>query len=189
MPPNARNHDLEQGDKVATELKSEREEPASMKTKNSSNMSEEEDKSVSFGDESMKRTMKELVELDEQFQRDCKRQRQRIEKSEILKDEGVDLPKDAFHPVLRKPQKDLLTADDGQEHSLNMNVKKAPMGIDEGKKVAKDVTKSRNENDEHLDDILGRGMQRPPPVNSQYLPLPWQGRLGYVTEPSNSSQD
>ena len=30
---------------------------------------------------------------------------------------------------------------------------------------------------EELKDALGR----PPPVNSSYLPLPWKGRLGYVS--------
>ncbi len=29
-------------------------------------------------------------------------------------------------------------------------------------------------------DILKKEAGRPPPVNSQYLPLPWKGRLGYV---------
>jgi hypothetical protein len=27
-------------------------------------------------------------------------------------------------------------------------------------------------------------LSRPPPVNSDYLPLPWKGRLGYVSYPS-----
>ena len=42
--------------------------------------------------------------------------------------------------------------------------------------------------DEHMNDpIVGcievndRGPARPPPVNSGYLPLPWTGRLGYVS--------
>lgn len=30
---------------------------------------------------------------------------------------------------------------------------------------------------EELQEALGR----PPPVNSDYLPLPWKGRLGYVS--------
>lgn len=30
---------------------------------------------------------------------------------------------------------------------------------------------------EELNEALGR----PPPVNSDYLPLPWKGRLGYVS--------
>lgn len=30
-------------------------------------------------------------------------------------------------------------------------------------------------------DIVRKEAQRPPPVNSDYLPLPWKGRLGYVS--------
>jgi UV DNA damage endonuclease len=30
-------------------------------------------------------------------------------------------------------------------------------------------------------DVLKREVGRPPPVNSDYLPLPWKGRLGYVS--------
>lgn len=34
---------------------------------------------------------------------------------------------------------------------------------------------------EELEEALGR----PPPVNSGYLPLPWKGRLGYVSSPTS----
>jgi UV DNA damage endonuclease len=30
-------------------------------------------------------------------------------------------------------------------------------------------------------DELKEALGRPPPVNSSYLPLPWKGRLGYVS--------
>ena len=30
-------------------------------------------------------------------------------------------------------------------------------------------------------------LSRPPPVNSDYLPLPWKGRIGYVCQPNNPS--
>lgn len=33
-------------------------------------------------------------------------------------------------------------------------------------------------------DAEKREAKRPPPVNSDYLPLPWKGRLGYVSAPS-----
>ena len=29
---------------------------------------------------------------------------------------------------------------------------------------------------------LQEALSRPPPVNSSYLPLPWKGRLGYVSD-------
>lgn len=33
-------------------------------------------------------------------------------------------------------------------------------------------------------DELKDAFSRPPPVNSTYLPLPWKGRLGYVSTPT-----
>jgi UV DNA damage endonuclease len=33
-------------------------------------------------------------------------------------------------------------------------------------------------------DVMKKEAARPPPVNSGYLPLPWKGRLGYVSTPS-----
>lgn len=33
-------------------------------------------------------------------------------------------------------------------------------------------------------DVMKKEAARPPPVNSDYLPLPWKGRLGYVSDPS-----
>lgn len=33
-------------------------------------------------------------------------------------------------------------------------------------------------------DVMKREAGRPPPVNSDYIPLPWKGRLGYVSSES-----
>lgn len=35
---------------------------------------------------------------------------------------------------------------------------------------------------------LTRALARPPPINSEYLPLPWKGRLGYVRPLHNPTQ-
>jgi UV DNA damage endonuclease len=35
-------------------------------------------------------------------------------------------------------------------------------------------------------DELKDALSRPPPVNSDYLPLPWKGRLGYVSTASRA---
>lgn len=36
--------------------------------------------------------------------------------------------------------------------------------------------------------LFKREGARPPPVNSDYLPLPWKGRLGYVNHPADRAQ-
>jgi UV DNA damage endonuclease len=50
-----------------------------------------------------------------------------------------------------------------------------------------DVTPIDPESDEDVPveaEELQEALSRPPPVNSDYLPLPWKGRLGYVSMPS-----
>ena len=43
------------------------------------------------------------------------------------------------------------------------------------------------EGDEEADEEeIQAALSRPPPVNSDYLPLPWKGRLGYVSSPPPS---
>ena len=43
------------------------------------------------------------------------------------------------------------------------------------------------EADEEADEEeIQAALSRPPPVNSDYLPLPWKGRLGYVGAPCNA---
>lgn len=38
--------------------------------------------------------------------------------------------------------------------------------------------------DEDEEEAVKEALSRPPPVNSDYLPLPWKGRLGYVRSPN-----
>ena len=41
-----------------------------------------------------------------------------------------------------------------------------------------------NNEEEADEEEIKEALSRPPPVNSDYLPLPWKGRLGYVSQPS-----
>jgi hypothetical protein len=53
--------------------------------------------------------------------------------------------------------------------------------------AAEDNGSAVEDMDDYLPDVKGEAVQavarRPPPVNSDYLPLPWKGRLGYVSHP------
>lgn len=51
------------------------------------------------------------------------------------------------------------------------------------KKAAKDDMDDPEAEDEEEagEEELSAALGRPPPVNSDYLPLPWKGRLGYVS--------
>ena len=45
------------------------------------------------------------------------------------------------------------------------------------------------EGDEEADEEeIQAALSRPPPVNSDYLPLPWKGRLGYVCPASDNKR-
>ena len=71
-----------------------------------------------------------------------------------------------------KKQNQLLTPD---EESNNDRFAKDITG---GK--SQDPQRSRIDAPEEAPDIPERGAARAPPVNSDYLPLPWKGRLGYA---------
>ncbi|SPQ24944.1 95927458-f189-4cf2-a718-2fdf0e9cdb0c [Thermothielavioides terrestris] len=51
-------------------------------------------------------------------------------------------------------------------------------GLSGGKN--QDLEARRIDVPEEVPDVPERGASRPPPVNSDYLPLPWKGRLGYA---------
>jgi hypothetical protein len=167
------------------DARSDRQEPRPT-TKNLPKGSEGEENSGPIDRDGMKRAIKELAELDEQFSRDCKRQRQQVESSKVLEDEedGIDLVKEAFRPVLRNLQNDGSTGDGGQDDA---GPEMARMGKEEAKTAARDIAKSTKETQEDLEETLGRQNERPPPLDSEYLPLPWQGRLGYVLPPPRCS--
>lgn len=48
------------------------------------------------------------------------------------------------------------------------------------KDVGVTVGPEADENAAEDEDDAKEAMSRPPPVNSDYLPLPWKGRIGYV---------
>lgn len=55
---------------------------------------------------------------------------------------------------------------------------KASANADEG--MAGDPEAEDAENGEADEEELKQALSRPPPVNSDYLPLPWKGRIGYA---------
>jgi UV DNA damage endonuclease len=66
----------------------------------------------------------------------------------------------------------LLTPDDEQDKDTFVRDLGRGMGLDpEAKRI---------EAPEEMPDVPERGAARQPPVNSDYLPLPWKGRLGYA---------
>ncbi|KAJ6440078.1 UV-damage endonuclease [Purpureocillium lavendulum] len=117
----------------------------------------------------VERAMLELTEMEHKLQDDTRRQRLAVQTSDF----GVD-PHDATHVAFQT------------KSSRPADEMVPPTALGEA-----DGTKSDNEighdaecvADVKVDDEgdigLERGARRPPPVNSEKLPLPWSGRLGY----------
>ena len=72
---------------------------------------------------------------------------------------------------------------------------KPPLTAAGGKKDKKEPAKESQFLDPDGDDLeeadeeeIQAALSRPPPVNSDYLPLPWKGRIGYVCLSSSSAK-
>ena len=98
---------------------------------------------------------------------------------------------DRFTPPVAdmETEADVRTPPGEQEEPAPKRRKKAPLveqvepqgepqdAVDKAVIAAPDLVGEDGASPEELKDALGR----PPPVNSGYLPLPWKGRLGYVS--------
>ena len=98
---------------------------------------------------------------------------------------------DRFTPPMvdKETEADVRTPPGEREEPAPKRRKKAPLveqeepqgevqdHVDEAVVAAPDLAGEDGASPEELKEALGR----PPPVNSGYLPLPWKGRLGYVS--------
>lgn len=98
----------------------------------------------------------------------------KIEKHDI-----TDGPDGDFEPELTPTQ-------DGSDPELNGNEKQKNNKTASVKMMPKRKLVSRKERIKTKDEN-GDSIAREPQVNSDYLPLPWKGRLGYVSLPSINS--
>ncbi|ROV92452.1 hypothetical protein VSDG_06658 [Cytospora chrysosperma] len=124
--------------------------------------------------------MQSLEEMEMGFKRDIKKRKMELEQSVVQEDDGQAAR--AFSPgklgrgtsdVLRV--NGLLLTPEGETcesgAAIEEDVWEPAMQVGEdGKEAA----------DDDGPDVAERGAKRTPPVNSDYLPLPWKGRLGYA---------
>lgn len=133
-------------------------------------------------EDGVKLAIEGLARMERRLQRATKRQKKQLEEDGIPVPSAVSRPNAPYHP---RPINDA-------KHEVHKPMLKAHLNDDEGEtKVGvggpqklETVATKIVEPDESLD-APERGAARAPPVNSSYLPLPWKGRLGYV---STSSQ-
>lgn len=125
------------------------------------------------GHDGVQRVMNELIEFERRLQDEAKRQRIAIESSSIMTQEDT-LAETAFKPGIAL----------GEERTRLglLGLEAAPMDKKVAEYAAKDIEMSELDLDDGASSP-GRGAGRPPALNSGLLPLPWRGRLGYVTSP------
>jgi UV DNA damage endonuclease len=114
--------------------------------------------------EAVERARHTLSEMEHKLLDEAKRQRLAIEASDlasIAADEDANSADTVTHGSKKRP---------GAQSAAHLGEKKV--------KIEPGAPADGTSLDD--DEVGDRGPRRPPPVNSDRLPLPWTGRLGYV---------
>ncbi|KAK4172042.1 putative UV-damage endonuclease [Triangularia setosa] len=142
---------------------------------NSSNAAEASEDGQRSGKEGLRLAIEGLARMERRLQRATKRQKLKVEETHLT--ETLDEDES-------KPRKEVVTAGWKQRHQ-NPGASKQPgdkdlVGESMFGGVAPNPESEKPATSEEALDLPERGAARPPPVNSNYLPLPWRGRLGYA---------
>ncbi|KAI1808235.1 UV-endonuclease UvdE [Daldinia bambusicola] len=135
-----------------------------------------------------------LREMEDSFRDDVKRQKLEIDRSSIPVDSEKGEADSAFLPKHDKDAQESIPAElelrgrkkDEQGEKPKATAKKRNTAVDKGNEAYPDGEPGDREEggdqpEEEVDvNALKQEGSRPPPVNSDYLPLPWKGRLGYA---------
>ncbi|KAH7205325.1 UV-endonuclease UvdE-domain-containing protein, partial [Fusarium oxysporum] len=120
--------------------------------------------------ESVEEAMHELSEMEHQLQNAARKERLAVETSDLYVEEEGSGASD-IRSKIHSPEKEILP-------TTRMNkadrLKRAPLGGPEDELAMTDIFNVED------DEGSGQDANRPPPVNSDKLPLPWSGRLGYA---------
>ncbi|KAG8420626.1 hypothetical protein J3459_010910 [Metarhizium acridum] len=120
--------------------------------------------------ENVERAMHNLWEMENKLLNEAKRQRLAIEASNL--------------EALAAKEDEAYGSQDVTKASIKyMDAVTTSTGTTRQTKSDNDIN-SVEETDSLENEVGERGAKRPPPVNSDQLPLPWTGRLGYVSIPS-----
>ncbi|KAI1123799.1 UV-endonuclease UvdE-domain-containing protein [Nemania abortiva] len=126
-----------------------------------------------------------LQEMEDRLRDEVKRQKLAIKESEV-KSNGLEKEYAALIPRPIKSQPDILPAKNETAGTKKNGVRRKQDkqdtrhdDIEEGRQPL-DGDDAGPAFDENETNIIKQEGARPPPVNSEYLPLPWKGRLGYA---------
>lgn len=130
-------------------------------------------KAVWVTGEGVEEAMRELSEMEHKLQNAVKRQRQAVESSDLHVKAESTMERNIRPKMRTPPPNDTIPSNCGRNAE---SVEKAPMDNYQAELAAGDIVDAKAD-----DEGFERGANRPPPVNSDRLPLPWSGRLGYVS--------
>lgn len=149
-----------------------------------------ENTSLGGGRAGVNAVMDNLKAMESNHRDTAKRQKLAVKASTVMaKEEDED---EAFKPqTLTSATQDLVRGDEVLPSPTEQNV----VQVKRGKRVVEDIKVADLDNDAaqgptevdgedfEVEDVnaLKEAGSRPPPINSDYLPLPWKGRLGYVS--------
>ncbi|KAH7191304.1 UV-endonuclease UvdE-domain-containing protein [Fusarium oxysporum] len=120
--------------------------------------------------ESVEEAMRELSEMEYKLQNATRKERLAVEASDLHVEEDDNVTSD-IRSKIHSSEKEILPT---TRMKMADRVERAPLG---GHEAELAMTGSIDiEYNEGLDQVANR----PPPVNSDRLPLPWSGRLGYA---------
>ncbi|KAH7202732.1 UV-endonuclease UvdE-domain-containing protein [Fusarium oxysporum] len=120
--------------------------------------------------ESVEEAMRELSEMEYKLQNAARKDLLAVEASDLHVEEDDNVTSD-IRSKIHSPEKEILPTNRMKKAD---RLKRAPLGGPEDDLAMTDIFNV--EDDEGSD----QGANRPPPVNSDRLPLPWSGRLGYA---------
>ncbi|KAL2882062.1 hypothetical protein SGCOL_002322 [Colletotrichum sp. CLE4] len=139
-------------------------------------------------EDGVRRAIRELTEMENRLQNSTRNQRLAIESSHVPP--GSTKPHSEEHAY--KPHMTIHASDPEklarmaeEERSGTPSLDAAPIEGPDGEGAVGDVEDDKM----RLENAPERGAGREPPVNSDYLPLPWTGRLGYPEHATKNRPD
>ncbi|KAI0115590.1 UV-endonuclease UvdE-domain-containing protein [Nemania sp. FL0031] len=120
-----------------------------------------------MGKDGAKIALSGLQEMEDRLRNDVKRQKLAIKQSDVQSN-GLEKECVALIPRPIKSQPDVLPSRNETEGKKKVS------------RLILDGDDAGSVFDENETTIIKQEGARPPPVNSDYLPLPWKGRLGYA---------
>ncbi|KAI0546712.1 UV-endonuclease UvdE-domain-containing protein [Xylaria curta] len=127
-----------------------------------------------------------LQEMEDQLRKEVKRQKIAVQESEVKNE--LDEEHAALMPRPIKARPDVLSATKEMKTLVGEPKGSGPKGDERARQGSGEESRRPLDNDEDADNgleendvgVMKQEGARPPPVNSDYLPLPWKGRLGYA---------